>query len=153
MSIINQNEINLNSEDYYIELIDKITENNNNNLRNLIIIETKSGIYKPEFSGILSSRIIFKKNLNSLNNLFKNNKEVIKVNFSNFNMSEVGSMKSTFSGCSNLEEVNFEGINTNKLTKMENTFENCTNIKKLDLSPLNTTNLKEWIIYFLVVID
>ena len=68
-------------------------------------------------------------------------------------MSEVGSMKSTFSGCSNLEEVNFEGINTNKLTKMENTFENCTNINKLYLSPLNTTNLKEWIIYFLVVID
>ena len=143
MSIINQNEINLNSEDYYIELIDKITENNNNNLRNLIIIETKSGIYKPEFSGILSSRIIFKKNLNSLNNLFKNNKEVIKVSFNNLNMSDVKSMESTFSGCSNLEEINFEGISTNKLTKMENTFENCTNIKQINLSPLNTTNLKE----------
>ena len=141
MSIINQNEINLNSDDYFIELIDKINENNS--LRNLKIIETKNGIYKPEFSGILSSKIIFKKNLNSLNNLFKNNKEVIKVNFSNLNMSDVGSMKSTLSGCSNLEEVNFEGINTNKLTKMRNTFENCTIIKKLDLSPLNTTNLKE----------
>ena len=97
MSMINQNEINLNSDDYYIELMDKINENNNN-LRNLKIIETKNGLYKPEFSGILSSKIIFKKNLNSLNNLFKNNKEVIKVNFSNLNMSEVGSMKSAFSG-------------------------------------------------------
>ena len=141
MTIINSNEINLKDEDYYIELIDKLNENNNN-LRNLKIIEIKNGIYKPEISGILSSKIIFKKNLNSLNNLFINNKELIKVNFTNLNMSDVGSMKSTFSGCSNLDEISFEGINTNKLTKMENTFENCINLKKLDLSPLNTTNLK-----------
>ena len=140
ISIINQKKINLNDEDYYIELIDKSGKNKK---RNLKIIETQNGFYKPDFSGILTSKIIFNKNLNSLNELFKNNKDLIKVNFTNLNMSNITSMKSTFSGCSNLEEVNFEGINTNKLTKMENTFANCTNIKKLDLSPLNTTNLKE----------
>ena len=53
MTIINSNEINLKDEDYYIELIDKLNENNNN-FRNLKIIEIKNGIYKPEISGILS---------------------------------------------------------------------------------------------------
>ena len=64
ISIINPNEINLNHEDYYIELIDKSDKNIK---RNLKIIETQNGFYKPEFSGILTSKIIFNKNLNSLN--------------------------------------------------------------------------------------
>ena len=78
-----------------------------------------------------------------MDGLFKDNKDLIKVNLTDLNMKDVVSMKSTFSGCSNLNEITFGGINTTKLTEMENTFENCSKLKNLDLSPLDTTNLIE----------
>ena len=140
ISILNPDKIDLNDDDYYIEEINK-KEVDRNNLRNLKILDIKNGLLIPDFSGILSVKINFKKNLNSLDNLFKNNNDLIKVNLTNLNMNEIKSMNSTFSGCSNLTEINFEGTNTKNLQKMENTFENCTNLKNLNLSPLNTSNL------------
>ena len=140
ISILNPDKIDLNDDDYYIEEINK-KEVDRNNLRNLKILDIKNGLLIPDFSGILSVKINFKKNLNSLDNLFKNNNDLIKVNLTNLNMNEIKSMNSTFSGCSNLTEINFEGTNTKNLQQMENTFENCTNLKNLNLSPLNTSNL------------
>ena len=141
--IFNPGKINLNDEDYYIEQINK-QEVDKNNLRSLKILDIKNGVFIPDFSGILSVKINLKKNLNSLDNLFKDNNELIKVNLTNLNMNEIKSMNSTFSGCSNLNEINFEGTNTNNLQLMENTFKNCTNLRYLNLSPLNTSNLKKY---------
>jgi len=140
MSLINPDEIGLKKEDYSIEEIEIITEDKSNLrfLKNIISVDNK---YTPKSSGILSALITFKNNLNSLDGLFKDNKEIIKVNLNNFNMNDVVSMKSTFSGCTHLSEINLEGVNSSKLTKMENTFENCTELKNINLSPLNTTNI------------
>ena len=140
MSLINPDEIGLKKEDYSIEEIEIITEDKSNLrfLKNIIAVDNK---YTPKNSGILSALITFKNNLNSLDGLFKDNKEIIKVNLNNFNMNDVVSMKSTFSGCTHLSEINLEGVNSSKLTKMENTFENCTELKNINLSPLNTTNI------------
>lgn len=140
MSFLNPYDIALKNEDYTIEEINFSSEEKNN-LRLLKVISVNNGKYIPTNSGILSAKINFKNNLNSINGLFKDNKELIKVKLSNFNMSEITSMKSTFSGCSNLSEVNFEGIDTSKLVDMGKTFENCTELKKLDLSPIDATNL------------
>jgi hypothetical protein len=140
MSFLNPYDIALKNEDYTIEEI-KFTSEEKSNLRLLKELSVNEGKYIPTKSGILTARINFKNNLNSLNGLFKDNKEIIKVKLSNLNMNEITSMKSTFSGCSNLSEVNFDGINTSKLVDMDKTFENCTELKKLDLSPINTTNL------------
>ena len=140
MSFLNPYDIALKNEDYTIEEINFSSEGKNN-LRLLKVISVNDGKFIPTNSGILSAKINFKNNLNSINGLFKDNEEIIKVKFSNFNMSGITSMKSTFSGCSNLTEVNFDGINTSKLIDMGKTFENCTELKKLDLSPIDTTNL------------
>ena len=140
MTILNPNEIGLINDDYSIEEIEFLS-NEKNNLRFLKELIVNDGKYVPSNSGILSAKIIFKNKLNNLDGLFKDNKELIKVNLTNLDMNEVTSMKSTFSGCSNLKEINLDGINSSKLIKMENTFENCTELQNLNLSPLNTTNL------------
>ena len=137
--LINQNEIGLKDDDYYIEEIN--FPQNRNYLRNLKLLSINNGRYLPKTSGILNTRIFLKKTLKSLDGFFKDNKELIKVNLTNLIMNEVTSMKSTFSGCSNLKEINLEGINSGNLMKMENTFENCIELKNINLSPLNTSNL------------
>ena len=95
MSFFNLKESNLNENDYFI------VENNfsENNLRILKQLETNNGFYLPIKTGSLSVDIIFKKKINILDNFFINNKELIKVNMSHFEMNEVESMKSIFSGC------------------------------------------------------
>ena len=142
MKLINPDDIGLKDEDYSIEEIEFISKESSN-LRYLKFLNTNNGKFLPSSTGILTTKIIFKNKLNSLDGLFKNNKELIKVNLGKFNMEEVTSMKSTFSGCSNLTEVNLEGVNSSNLEKMENTFENCTELKIINLSPLNTSKIDD----------
>ena len=125
--------INIKEGDYYIESLEK-----SNNLRNLKIINDENGYYTSNESGEQSFKIIFKVVLNSLNEIFKDNQELIKVDLSELNMEKVLSMNSSFSGCQNLEEVNLEGIDTSNLLDMAYTFEKCNNLKNLDLSPIKT---------------
>ena len=130
---------NLTEEDYII----KETSFDSSNLRNLKNLEIYNGFFTPSKTGLLSVDIIFKKSLNNLENFFLNNKELIKVNMSNFEMGEVTSMKSTFSGCSNLNEVTLEGANSQNLKNLDNTFENCTKLKNINLALNNTSNLED----------
>ena len=129
MFFLNPKEIGLKDEEFDIEEIES-SSTKTNNLRFLKILSLNDGKYIPTYSGILSVKINFKKDLSSLDNLFKGNKELMKINLSHLKMNEIISMKSTFSGCSNLNEVNFNGTNTSQLINMEKTFENCTEIKK-----------------------
>ena len=141
IQLINPDEVGLKDNDYYIKEIEFISADKTN-LRNLKLLTINNGKYLPLTSGILSTKIILKNKLRTLDNLFKDNKDLIKINLGNLNMEEVISMKSTFSGCSNLTEINLDGVNSSNLIKMENTFENCTELKNVNLSPLNTSNLE-----------
>lgn len=100
VQLLNPEKINLKEDDYLIEI-----KENNKNLRFLENIEVENGYYIPNESGYLPITISFKKSLNNLNEIFQNNKELIKVDLSNLDMQNVLSMNSTFSGCSNLEEI------------------------------------------------
>ncbi len=139
MSFFNNEKTNLKGEDYIV--IEKSFSTNN--IRKLKNIEIINDFYTPTETGYLTVEIIFKKRFNNLDNFFLDNKELIKVDMTNFEMKEISSMKSTFSGCSNLEEVNLEGSNAENLKNLDNTFENCTNLKNINLSLNNTSKLQE----------
>ena len=144
--LFNPEKLNLTGDDYYIESLDK-----NNSLRNLRAINDDKGYYIPEETGEKSFKIVFKIILKNLNDIFKDNQELIKVDLSNLEMEKVLSMNSSFSGCENLKEVNLEGVNPNNLVDMAYTFEKCNNLKKLDLSsikPNNTMNTKDKYFFF-----
>ena len=134
--LFNPEKLNLTEDDYYIESLDS-----NNNLRNLRAIKDDKGYYTPDESGERSFKIIFKIILKSLNDIFKDNRELIKVDLSSLEMEKVLSMNSSFSGCENLKEVNLERINTNNLVDMSYTFEKCNNLKNLDLSSIKPNNI------------
>ena len=138
-SFFNKNESNLKANDFFI--IEKSFLNIN--LRNLNSLEINDNFFKPKESENLTVEISFKKNLTSLKDFFKNNKNLIKADLKNFNMEEVVSMESSFSGCSNLYEVDLEGVNSRNLININNIFEKCKKLIKVNLSMKNISELLE----------
>ena len=74
--------------------------------------------------------------------LFQNIISITEVNFTNFNIVGVSSIKSMFIGCENLRIINFNDFNTSSVSDMESLFEGCYSLESLDLSSFETLNLK-----------
>ena len=138
VQLFNTEKIGLKDDDYIIQIVEK----NNNNLRKLRGIIDENGSFIPNESGYISVIIKFKIILTNLNEIFKDNQDLIKVDLSNLEMANVTSMNSTFSGCSNLNDIKLDGVNTDNLFYMTYTFEKCINLKNINLSPINPYNLR-----------
>ena len=91
--------------------------------------------------------IHFKEPIKSLSNFFgyfsayktgdENVKNIISVDFTNFNSSKVEEVISMFEGCTSIEEINFNNFQTSgKIRNMSRIFYQCLNLKKIDLSRL-----------------
>ena len=111
------------------------------NLRNLELFKTKNSRYTPTNSRKVSVKITFVKNFEILDQIFKDNKNLIEVDLTNLNMSNIFNMDRTFIGCPNLKNTDIEGVNGPKLSQMENTFENCFELNSINLLPLSNKNL------------
>ena len=85
--------------------------------------------------------LIWNNPLDSTNNMFQDCKNIIEIDLSNFDASEVSEMKSMFCGCSSLYSINFSNINTSKVNNMNSMFNGCSSLISLDLSNFNTSNV------------
>ena len=97
-------------------------------------------------SGINICRVIYNTPPTTLEKMFKSVNQISKVDFSNFDASNVNSMYMMFQNCQYLENVIMTGVTASLVTNMESMFENCQNIKSLDLSSFQTssaTNMKK----------
>ena len=74
--------------------------------------------------------------------LFQNILSITEVNFTNFNISGISSIKSMFVGCQNLRIINFNDFDTSSISDMESLFEGCSSLTSLDLTSFETSNLK-----------
>ena len=107
------------------------------------------------FEGVGNNRYVF--NLtNSINivkvyyytspesfiNMFNGLSSITKIDFSNFDSSNVNDMTNMFYNCRDLEEVNVKGLKTSKVTSMESMFSLCVKIKSIDLSSFDTSLVK-----------
>ena len=170
---INKNDIN--KEIYFLDNIDIIDINGNihphNNLKELneinskIYINDKEEKYKkyfiPEKEGEYNIKLKFNINLIDCSFMFAGCKNIININFINFNTSNVKNMEYMFSSCSNLINLdlskfdtinveNMEGmfgiysIKINKEESLEEYLENngCKNLKSINLLIFNTKNVK-----------
>ena len=63
------------------------------------------------------------------------------LNLSNFNISNVKTMSGIFEGCVNLKTLNINNWNTSNVTSMDYMFTNCKNLTILDISNFNTSNV------------
>ena len=90
------------------------------------------------------SSIILKWNnyLNDCSFMFYKLENIIEIDLSNFDPSNVNTMKQMFSGCTNLEKINI-GNNFNSLivSDLYQIFFGCSSLKSLDLSKFDTSNV------------
>ena len=90
--------------------------------------------------GIYSIIILFKKKLKSCSEMFLNCDEIIKINLSNFDCSEIFSCKKMFYRCTSLRKINLGVLDFSLSTSFENMFFGCENLINLDVSNFDTRN-------------
>ena len=66
---------------------------------------------------------------------------IIEIDFSNFNSSQVVNMAEMFHGCSSLQSINFNNFQTISVTNMSKIFFECNELKSLDLSHFDTSSV------------
>ena len=87
-------------------------------------------------------KIIWNTQLNSSENMFANLSSIKEVDLSDFDFSQISSMKNMFYQCSGLEYIFInKKINTSLLNNMENMFSGCVSLKSLDLTKLDTSSV------------
>ena len=87
--------------------------------------------------------IKFDKQLETLENMFKDLDKIIEIDLSNLDTSKVKNMASMFEQCSNLEKISFGNINTSSVENMRRLFFNCSKLISVDLSNFETSSVTD----------
>ena len=87
--------------------------------------------------------IKFDKQIKSCSMMFNQFKNIIEIDLSNFDASEVNDMQFMFTNCENLEKINFGNINTSSVENLRYLFSGCAKLISIDLSKINTSNVKD----------
>ena len=90
-----------------------------------------SRYFKPEKESEYKIKIIIKKNFKNCSSMFSNNDNIIKIDLSSFDTSEVTNMYYMFGRCHFLSEVNLSNCQTDKVTNMSYLFNKCSTLKKV----------------------
>ena len=97
----------------------------------------------PEKEGIYNINIKFKIKLDDCSCMFYNCKNIINIDLSSFDTSNVTRMENMFKFCRNVKYINTSFINTKNVIIMKDMFYGCNNLVKIDLSSFNTQNVKD----------
>ena len=75
--------------------------------------------------------------------MFKNKSALNKINFTNFDTSNVTSMVKMFRGCEGLTTLDVSGFDTSNVTEMYDLFYGCSGLKTLDVTGFDTSNVTD----------
>ena len=92
----------------------------------------------PEVNNI---KLIWNNRVNSCYLMFYKCSDIIEVDLSEFDSSEVTSMGCMFEGCSSLISLNLSSLNTSKVDNMGTMFKGCESLISLNLSNFDTSNV------------
>lgn len=81
-------------------------------------------------------------NVTDMSYMFNGCSSLTALNLSNFNTSNVTFMHNMFDGCSSLTTLNLSGFKTSNVTRMDGMFDGCSSLTTLDLSHFNTSNVQ-----------
>ena len=118
------------------KLNEKNTEiiiNNEKYEYNQYFIPTKIGKYN------ITLKLLF--NIEDFSYMFKECKNIKRINFINFNNANIIKMNNMFEDCQELERINFFSFNTENVIDMSYLFYNCKNLKYIDLLSFDTKNV------------
>ena len=141
---------------YFLEsdLFRNIGEPEHQNINNLN--DTNTEIYidnkKTNFTKYIPStnpakdyeiRIVFKSEMIDCSYMFRGCTNIIKLDLSSFNASNVVDMKHMFSICSLMETINLSNLKTDKVNDMSYMFNKCLSLEKIEFPPsFITKNVK-----------
>ena len=81
-------------------------------------------------------------NITNLNSLFSGCTGLLSVDFSNFNSSSLITMQYMFYGCESITSINLTNFNTSLVIDMRSLFDGCKNLNYIYLSNLNTSKVE-----------
>ena len=84
-------------------------------------------------------KLIWENNTYNCANMFSGCSNILEIDLSNFDTSEVTFMNKMFSGCTKLIKLNLSKLNTSKVISMNSMFNNCERLTLLDLSSFDTS--------------
>ena len=91
----------------------------------------------------------FFRDISNYNKGDPNSKNILSVDFTNFDSSNIEKVNSMFYGCTSLEEINLDNFQTSgKIEDMSYMFYGCTNLKLIDLSKLITSSVENMNLIF-----
>ena len=99
--------------------------------------------FKPSGAGIYKIKIVFKKKMENCKFMFRNCTNIISIDLSAFDSSNVNNMNYMFGRCFELKNINLTNLDTRKVTDMGYMFNKCKKLEKINLpSSFNTENVK-----------
>ena len=108
-----------------------------------------SKFFKPTQAGNYEIKIKFKKLFKNCKFMFRYCTNIVKIDLSRFDSSNVENMNYMFGKCFELKEINMSNLNTEKVTDMGYMFHKCKNLEKIILTPSFTTkNVKNMAFMF-----
>ena len=108
-----------------------------NGIQNLTIT------YRYYFKEINNSvNLIWNNSIDNCYRMFFSCSNIIEIDLSYFDTSNVTSMESMFYGCSQLTSIDLSHFNTSKVTNMHSIFSECLKLTSIDLSHFDTSNVK-----------
>ena len=124
----------------------QILNNGYNYLSEVIINGISKGNLCKKFcdldADINNVTLKFETQIKSCVSMFLNLKNIIEIDLSNFDASEVKDVGSMFYGCENLKKINFGNFNTSSIESMYTLFYRCYNLISIDLSNFDTSKVK-----------
>jgi surface protein len=132
--------------DYDNQSINFYNGNKSINKKNIkIFIEDKQIEYKEIINnlkkGIYNITIKINQKISDCNLMFYKCKNIIEINFINFDTKNVINMNGMFSGCSSLINLDVSKFETNKVYDMSFMFCDCSSLNNLNISNFDTKNV------------
>ena len=140
----------VNDSQYYLTYLEDSKETNSDNIRNLeetelevTITNFSEGYFDSPKDGFIKMKIYFLDPLPSLDFLFYECNDLINVDLSHINTTNMSRISYTFYNCKNVEQVNFTLLDTSNIEYMEFLFAGCENLVDIiGLESLNTSLIK-----------
>ena len=92
-------------------------------------------------SGLNNVTIKFNEPIESFEKMFSGLTNIIEIDLSNIDTSQVTNMNSMFFQCYNLAKITFGNINTSLVKSMSELFHQCKNLQSIDLSQFDTSSV------------
>lgn len=73
--------------------------------------------------------------------MFSGHRNLVSVDFTGFDTSDVNDMSSMFSSCTSLSSIDVSELNTSSVTNMSSMFSGCSSLTSLDLSSMDVSNV------------